>query len=83
MEAARRDPAALTSIYRRYVAPVYRYLYKWVGNPANSEDLTSQVFIDVLESLVDYQERGHFADLVVHHCAPESHCRLQTPALLS
>lgn len=61
VEAARHDPAAFTRLYRRYVTPVYRYLYKWVGCPAEAEDLTSQVFIDVLEGLVHYQERGKFA----------------------
>jgi RNA polymerase sigma-70 factor (ECF subfamily) len=56
VQAARRDPAAFTRLYRRYVDPVYRYLYKWTGNSAEAEDLTSQVFIEVLEKLVHYQE---------------------------
>lgn len=34
VEAARRDPVAFTALYRRYVTPVYRYLYEWVGNQA-------------------------------------------------
>ena len=59
--SARSDPAAFTELYRRYVTPVYRYLYKWVGNQAEAEELTSQVFTDVLEGLVRYQERGSFA----------------------
>ncbi len=61
VKAARCDPAAFTTLYRRYVTPVYRYLYKWVGNPAEAEDLTSQVFTEVLEGLVNYHEQGHFA----------------------
>jgi RNA polymerase sigma-70 factor (ECF subfamily) len=61
VDTARHDPAAFTLLYRRYMVPVYRYLYKWVGNSAEAEDLTSQVFIDVLEGLVHYQEQGHFA----------------------
>ena len=61
VEAARRDPAAFTTLYRRYVMPVYRYLYKWVGSPAEAEDLTSQVFIEALQGLIRYQERGKFA----------------------
>ena len=60
-EAARRDPAAFSKLYRRYVTPVYRYLYKRLGNPKDAEDLTSQVFIEVLEGLVHYRERGSFA----------------------
>src|SRR5450759_5910809 len=61
VEAARCDPAAFTTLYRRYVTPVYRYLYKWVGSPVEAEDLTSQVFIEMLEGLVHYREQGHFA----------------------
>ncbi len=61
LEAARRDPAAFASLYRRYVTRVYRYLYKWVGNPVEAEDLTSQVFTEVLTGLVHYHEQGSFA----------------------
>jgi RNA polymerase sigma-70 factor (ECF subfamily) len=61
VEAARRDPAAFSKLYHRYVTPVYRYFYKWLGNPKDAEDLTSQVFIEVLEGLVHYHERGSFA----------------------
>jgi RNA polymerase sigma-70 factor (ECF subfamily) len=61
VEAARRDPAAFSILYHRYVIPVYRYLYKRLGNSKDTEDLTSQVFMDVLEGLVHYQERGNFA----------------------
>jgi RNA polymerase sigma-70 factor (ECF subfamily) len=61
VESARRDPAAFSELYRRYVTPVYRYLYKWLGNAKDAEDLTSQVFMEALEGLVRYQERGSFA----------------------
>ena len=61
VEAARRDPAAFSRLYRRYVTPVYRYLYKWVGTSAEAEDLTSQVFTEALEGLAGYRERGNFA----------------------
>jgi len=61
VKAARRDTRAFTLLYRRYVTPVYRYLCKWVGNPSEAEDLTSQVFTEVLEGLANYQEQGNFA----------------------
>jgi RNA polymerase sigma-70 factor (ECF subfamily) len=60
VEAARHDPAAFSRLYHRYVIPVYRYLYKGVENPTEAEDLTSQVFTEVLEGLTHYQERGNF-----------------------
>jgi RNA polymerase sigma-70 factor (ECF subfamily) len=60
IEAARHDPTAFSRLYHRYVIPVYRYLYKWVENLTEAEDLTSQVFTEVLEGLAHYQERGNF-----------------------
>lgn len=61
VEAARRDPAAFSKLYHLYVTPVYRYFYKRLGNAKDAEDLTSQVFMEVLEGLVRYRERGNFA----------------------
>lgn len=55
---ARTDPAAFSALYRRYVTPVYRYLYKWTGSQAEAEDLTSQVFTAALEGLGRYREQG-------------------------
>jgi RNA polymerase sigma factor (sigma-70 family) len=48
-------------LYRRYVTPVYRYLYKWTGSPTEAEDLTSQVFMEALEGLARYRAQGNFA----------------------
>ncbi len=59
--AAPRDPACFTALYRRYAGRVYRYLYGKVGNQAEAEDLTSQVFLEALKALPRYQPRGAFA----------------------
>jgi RNA polymerase sigma-70 factor (ECF subfamily) len=61
VEAARNDQAAFTLLYRRYVTPIYRYLYKWTGDQAEAEDLTSQVFLEALQGLDRYREQGSFA----------------------
>ncbi len=60
VEAARRDPTAFAPLYRAYVTPVFRYLYSRLGNEAEAEDLTSQVFMEALESLNRYRHRGEF-----------------------
>lgn len=57
----RTDPAAFAELYRRYVRRVYRYLYSHVGEAAEAEDLTAQVFTAAWESRHRYQERGAFA----------------------
>ena len=61
VRAARRDANAFARLYRRYVMPVYRYLYSRVGDASDAEDLTSQVFAEALEGLPAYREQGHFS----------------------
>ncbi len=61
IRAARSDPAAFAPLYRRYVTRVYRYIYSRVGNNADAEDLTAQVFLAALEGLQRYHEQGNFA----------------------
>jgi RNA polymerase sigma-70 factor, ECF subfamily len=61
VQKAQRDPAAFAALYRRYVTPIYRYVYSRVGNRNDAEDLTSQVFTEALASLAHYREQGTFA----------------------
>ena len=81
--AARHDPVAFAALYRRYVIPVYRYLYSRVGNATDAQDLTAQTFIAALEGLPGYRERGSFAAwlfTIAHHKAADHH-RQQHPHL--
>jgi RNA polymerase sigma-70 factor (ECF subfamily) len=50
-----------THLYRRYVTPIYSYVYSRVGNRDEAEDLTGQVFIEALEGLERYEEQGKVA----------------------
>jgi RNA polymerase sigma-70 factor (ECF subfamily) len=63
VEAARNDPEAFASLYRRYLTPVYRYLLCRLNNVHDTEDLTAQVFTEALEGLTSsrYQSSGRFA----------------------
>lgn len=61
VRAARQDRAAFAPLYRRYVTSIYRYIYSRVGQRADAEDLTSQVFSEALAGLDRYREEGHFA----------------------
>lgn len=58
---ARHDVAAFALLYRRYVTPIYRYLFSRTGNEADAQDLTAQVFLEALEGLPRYRDRGNFA----------------------
>lgn len=57
---SRSDAEAFAVLYRRYLTPLYRYLYRRLGNEKDAEDLTAQVFTEALEGLSAYRERGRF-----------------------
>jgi RNA polymerase sigma-70 factor (ECF subfamily) len=61
IEAARHDRAAFAPLYRRYVTAVYRYFAVRVGNQETAEDLTAQLFTELLTTLSNYREQGSFA----------------------
>jgi RNA polymerase sigma-70 factor (ECF subfamily) len=60
-QAQAGDKTAFATLYRRYLARVYRYFYARTGVAQWAEDLTAQTWVAVLESLSNYRERGTFA----------------------
>jgi RNA polymerase sigma-70 factor (ECF subfamily) len=58
--ARQGDRSAFAHIYDAYAKPIYRYHHSRVGNAADAEDLTSQTFMAVIESLPRYQHRDNF-----------------------
>ena len=45
------DAQALAEIYDRYAESIYRYAYRYVGDATLAEDLTSDVFLKLLQVL--------------------------------
>lgn len=60
IKQAAEDPAKFSELYRQNVAKVYRYIYARVNNHAEAEDLTSQVFMAVLQRLPLFGAGGNF-----------------------
>lgn len=50
-QAREYDAQILAEIYDRYAEPIYRYLYRYLGDSAQAEDLTSEVFLRLLSVL--------------------------------
>lgn len=57
---AQEDPARFAALYQQYVQPVYRYIYRRVGNQQEAEDLTGQTFLSALQALPGCRDREHF-----------------------
>jgi RNA polymerase sigma-70 factor (ECF subfamily) len=45
------DPAALAAVYDEYQPPIYRYVYRLVGEVEIARDLTSEVFHRFLQAI--------------------------------
>lgn len=55
------DADAFAELYRHHLPPIYRFIYRRLGGDASAaEDLTSQVFLEALNGLAGYRERGRF-----------------------
>jgi len=52
------EPQALGAIYDWYLPRVYRYVLSRVGNVAEAEDLTEDVFLRMLGAIGDYRKTG-------------------------
>lgn len=52
LERARQlDSQALAEVYDRYAHPIYRYLYRYLGDAAQAEDLTGEVFLRLVQAV--------------------------------
>ncbi len=58
IEAAQQDPARFAELYECHFERVYAYIVRRVGDRAEAEDLTSEVFHQALANLKRFEWRG-------------------------
>ena len=58
IEAAQKDPARFAELYENNFERVYAYILRRVGDRAETEDLTAEVFHHALSNLKKYEWRG-------------------------
>jgi RNA polymerase sigma-70 factor (ECF subfamily) len=58
VERAKQDPDAFGLLYERYVDKIYSYVYYRTGNHHDAEDLTARVFVQALNHIHRFVDRG-------------------------
>jgi RNA polymerase sigma-70 factor (ECF subfamily) len=58
VEQAKHDPNAFGLLYERYVDKIYSYVYYRTGNHHDAEDLTARVFVQALNHIHRFVDRG-------------------------
>jgi RNA polymerase sigma-70 factor (ECF subfamily) len=56
--ARRGDHEAFAQLYENHFAKIFRYVALKIGNQAEAEDMTQQVFVRAYESIGSYQWQG-------------------------
>ncbi|MBU2686556.1 MAG: sigma-70 family RNA polymerase sigma factor [Actinobacteria bacterium] len=55
------DAAAVEELFDRYRHQVFSLAYRMTGNPADAEDLTQDVFVQVMRKIGSFQGRSSFS----------------------
>lgn len=56
--AKQGDPTAFAELYARHQPAIYRYIFYQVSDAATAEDLTSEVFVRLVEKIDRFTYRG-------------------------
>lgn len=54
------DKKSLEILIRRYLRPIYSFVYRYVGNAQDAEDITQEVFIKVWRNLKKFDQQKSF-----------------------
>lgn len=54
------DQSAQRALVRRYQGSIFAYIYRWLRNRADAEDLTQDVFLKMFKALGTYSRKSSF-----------------------
>jgi RNA polymerase sigma-70 factor, ECF subfamily len=57
-KAKKGDENAFGSLYETYLSAIYRFIFLKVGNKADAEDITHQVFLRAWKTMPRYKDKG-------------------------
>lgn len=56
----RGDKTSLDELIKKYMKPVYGFVYHYVGNPSESEDIIQEVFVRVWKNIKKFNKEKNF-----------------------
>ena len=56
----RGDEKSLEFLIQQYLKPIYSFVYKYVGNPQEAEDITQEVFVRMWKYIKKFDQRKKF-----------------------
>ncbi len=60
MDYRKGDEASLEFLIRRYLKPIYRFVYRYTGNARDAEDATQEVFVKAWRNLKKFDQSKSF-----------------------
>ena len=61
VEAAKQDSTALEKLYDLYFPKVYSFVFAKLHDQAASEDITSEVFLKMVDNINRFEDRGIYS----------------------
>lgn len=60
----RKDETAFSKLYHDYVKLIYHIAYSYTRNKEDAEDITSDVFVKIMNSIDSYEDVGKFKEWI-------------------
>lgn len=64
IQLKQKDEEAFHKLYDRYVHLIYHIAYSYTRNVEDAEDIVSDVFVRIVHSINQYQEKGKFKEWI-------------------
>ena len=73
--AAKLNPTEFTPLYKKYYIKIFTYIDRRIQNKELSSDLTSQVFINAIQRIHSYEDKGYSFGSWLYRIAHNEMCQ--------
>lgn len=60
------DEKSLEILIRRYLKPIYNFVFRYIGNQSEAEDITQETFIKIWRNLKKFDQKKSFKTWIFH-----------------